>query len=150
MKKYLIDKLKYNLWANSRTIKSLMQAEASEKAFSLMGHILDAQGTWLVRIQKPDEASKNFWHNYSIEQMEELNEKSNKEWEDFISFLDDEMLQKEIRYTNSKGEEYTNTIQQIITHVLNHSTYHRGQIAAEIRKSGGTPAVTDYIVFKRT
>lgn len=147
-KEIILDKLAYNLWANARTVESLKETK-SEKAFSLMGHIVDAQTTWLVRVKDPSSASKNFWNTYSVEEMAFHHEKSNKDWEEFISSLDEKDFSRMIDYTNSQGKSYQNTIGEIITHVLNHSTYHRGQIAAEVRKSGAPPALTDYIAYKR-
>jgi len=54
-----------------------------------------------------------------------------------------------VEYKNAAGEKYTNSVKDIITHVINHSTYHRAQIAQLIRQSGGEPAKTDYIVYQR-
>jgi uncharacterized damage-inducible protein DinB len=48
-----------------------------------------------------------------------------------------------------KGEKFANTIKDIIVHVINHSKYHRAQIAQLISLSGGEPAKTDYIVYQR-
>jgi uncharacterized damage-inducible protein DinB len=50
-----------------------------------------------------------------------------------------------VGYTNSKGEPWTNTVEEILTHVVIHSTYHRGQIASDLRNAGLEPAYTDYI-----
>ena len=44
-----------------------------------------------------------------------------------------------------KGEAWTNTVEEILTHVTVHSAYHRGQIASDLRAAGMTPAYTDYI-----
>jgi uncharacterized damage-inducible protein DinB len=48
-----------------------------------------------------------------------------------------------------KGEKFANTIKDIVVHVINHSTYHRAQIAQLVKQSGGEPAKTDYIVYQR-
>jgi uncharacterized damage-inducible protein DinB len=44
---------------------------------------------------------------------------------------------------------FSNDIKSIIFHVINHSTYHRGQIASEFKQNGLDPMVTDYILYKR-
>jgi uncharacterized damage-inducible protein DinB len=54
-------------------------------------------------------------------------------------------LEQQASYTNTKGEDWANTVGDILTHVLLHSAYHRGQVAAEVRAAGLTPALTDYI-----
>ena len=46
-------------------------------------------------------------------------------------------------------ESFRNTPRDILTHLGMHSHYHRGQIAILVRRAGSTPAVTDFIVFRR-
>ncbi|MBE3554365.1 MAG: hypothetical protein IMW85_05085 [Thermicanus sp.] len=45
----------------------------------------------------------------------------------------------------SKGERFTNHLEEIIHHIVNHGTYHRGNIAAMVRQLGQTGVSTDYI-----
>jgi len=54
-------------------------------------------------------------------------------------------LSQMISYKNSRGEAWTSAVQDVLTHVLMHSAYHRGQIASHMRVSGQTPAYTDFI-----
>jgi uncharacterized damage-inducible protein DinB len=46
---------------------------------------------------------------------------------------------------NTKSEPRSSSVQDILTHVLLHSAYHRGQIASQVRAGGETPASTDFI-----
>ena len=50
-------------------------------------------------------------------------------------------------YRNSAGRDFRNTVEEIVTHVTMHGSYHRGQIARIVRASGGDPPYTDYIQF---
>ncbi|RYE14391.1 MAG: damage-inducible protein DinB, partial [Sphingobacteriales bacterium] len=52
-------------------------------------------------------------------------------------------------YTNTQGKTYTNTVLQILTHVVNHATYHRAQIATDMRQHSLEPLMTDYIAYAR-
>jgi uncharacterized damage-inducible protein DinB len=45
--------------------------------------------------------------------------------------------------------QYASTIHEVLTHVFNHSTYHRGQIARIVHEQGGQRASTDFIAFSR-
>jgi uncharacterized damage-inducible protein DinB len=54
-------------------------------------------------------------------------------------------LSQSVSYTNSKGEAWSSTVQEILTHLVIHSAYHRGQIASDLRAAGQEPAYTDYI-----
>ena len=85
------------------------------------------------------------WPELSVEDCRRhLRELSDKLLES-VADRSPERLTEEIAYTNSKGEPWTSTVEEILTHVVIHSAYHRGQIASDVRASGGVPAYTDYI-----
>jgi uncharacterized damage-inducible protein DinB len=48
------------------------------------------------------------------------------------------------------GDSYQNKIEDILIHVGNHGTYHRGQIAMLLREKGYNPVSTDYILYDRS
>ena len=72
------------------------------------------------------------------------------DWMRLLGALDDDGLHESVAYRNSKGEFWTSTIADILTHVALHASYHRGQIAAAVREAGGEPAYTDYVHAVRT
>ncbi|WP_166241935.1 DinB family protein [Paenibacillus turpanensis] len=55
----------------------------------------------------------------------------------------------EIRYQNSKGEQFANTLLELVEHMANHGTYHRGNMTAMLRQMGHKGASTDYILYLR-
>ncbi len=63
--------------------------------------------------------------------------------------MTEEGLESIATYKNSKGVLYETSYRDILTQVLMHSAYHRGQVAMAVRKEGGEPAYTDYIGFVR-
>ncbi len=63
--------------------------------------------------------------------------------------LTPEKLAEILTYRNTKDVEFKNSLQDILMHVVMHSAYHRGQVAAAIRAAGARPAATDDIVFVR-
>jgi len=72
--------------------------------------------------------------------------------ENFINsskILDERNITEKINYKNSIGNVFENTIQEIFFHFINHSTYHRGQIAMLMKQAGLEPINTDYIFYKR-
>lgn len=71
------------------------------------------------------------------------------EQEAFFQGLTEEKLQSAIRYTDTKGYTYSSPLYQLIHQVLNHSTYHRGQIASMLRQLGVKPPNTDLINYYR-
>jgi uncharacterized damage-inducible protein DinB len=55
-----------------------------------------------------------------------------------------------ITYTNTHGQTFTQPLQDLLFHILNHSTYHRGQLAQLLRQQGFTPPATDFVYFNRS
>lgn len=147
MKEFLSELLDYNRKANERVISQLLGQTwpDTHRLFKLMSHILAAHHIWNQRVENkaPDyavweELPPTFWE----EQNQNNAEQSQRIWKNFSP----EHL---IHYTNSRGEVFENTVQDIVFHIINHSNYHRAQIATEVREQGGTPVPTDYIFFKR-
>jgi uncharacterized damage-inducible protein DinB len=54
-------------------------------------------------------------------------------------------LGEEIPYVNSLGEAWTNRAGDLLEHAVLHGVYHRGQIAAALRRAGCEPAYTDFV-----
>jgi len=58
-------------------------------------------------------------------------------------------FEKRIDYENSEGRLFTNTLQDILFHIINHSTHHRSQIAMDFRDNDLEPLKLDYVFYKR-
>jgi len=150
MRKDFLNLFKYNDWANERVLESFKTTEKiNEKTRMLFSHILISQTIWLERILAKAQTFKTTMQLLSIDECTKLSKQSTKDWIIIIESLDEEKLSSIVKYRNTKGDEYQNRLSDIITHVINHSSYHRGQIALLVRNSGGIPAVTDYIAYCR-
>lgn len=148
MKKHFVHLFEYNDWANKAAAGSISgTTNVDSKALSLFGHIVNSQRLWLNRISGQEK--NNPWEDQSLDESIILSSISTAAWLDFIKGMTENDFDVSIKYVNTKGERYTNTIKQILTHVINHSTYHRAQIAGLVRQAGGKPAATDYIVYVR-
>ncbi len=134
--------LNYDAWANHETLRSLQQ-NTPPRSLKWMGHIVGAEYLWMARLRRHD-AELPVWPELDLEACGERLEQLSRLWPEY---LDDarESLTEKVSYTNSKGEAWTNTVDEILTHVVIHSAYHRGQIASDVRAGGGVPAYTDYI-----
>jgi uncharacterized damage-inducible protein DinB len=110
----------------------------------LLAHILSAERLWLERIRNQPQ-SLPVWPDFTLEQCEaQINEVA-PQWRDFLGQLSNAALTQKVTYKNSKGEPWTSTVEDILTHVGLRSAYHRGQIASQMRDSGEQPAYTDFI-----
>lgn len=96
-----------------------------------------------------DYRSLVIWPELSWEECETLIEENDRDWTGFLGGLREEDLDREVIYVNSKGTEFNTPVRDILTHVLIHGGYHRGQIALAMRNAGAEPLVTDYIDWTR-
>ncbi len=89
---------------------------------------------------------------FKVWQINDWNDLSNIDNENYsttLKIIANNNLDNIIEYTNSKGIKFSNKIKDVLFHVINHSTYHRGQIATELKNCGIEPINTDYIFYKR-
>lgn len=157
----LVDHLTYNLWANERIGHLLMTQDDSvlnaEKKSSFTSisktvlHIWDAETIWLTRLQGRslnDWPSKSFSGNKAV-MLKGLVDRST-ELLQFVTEKGDSFQRETITYKNMKGDPYKNTVEEILFHLVNHGTYHRGQIITLLRDCGVTQLVsTDLIAWFR-
>ena len=143
MSDHLARLLRYDMWANQETLQTLRQGAAPARSLRWMGHIIGAEYLWLARLNQSP-APMPVWPDLSLQDCElRLRELSRRMLDDVAGAAGP--LSRAVSYTNSKGEAWTNTVEEILTHVTIHSAYHRGQIAADVRAAGMVPAYTDYI-----
>jgi len=154
--------LKFNVWANTQVVNLLQTVpddiyfKENKNSFPSIAktvlHIWGAQNIWLKRLQgeslttwpkHPDQDSKAGQLNGLI--------KSAQDILDLVVAKDESFLSSRYSYTNMKGEPFTDAVEDTLFHVVNHSTYHRGQIITMLREAGVTLVVsTDLIHYLRT
>ena len=118
------------------------QNVVSKESVEIFCHILNAHGIWNSRIQGKTN-NYGVWdvHNFNdFERLIQLNQRNTN------SIIEELSLDKVVQY--SKGNE-KKKISDILFHIINHSTYHRGQIAMNFRENGIERIATDYIHYKR-
>jgi uncharacterized damage-inducible protein DinB len=108
-----------------------------------MAHIVGAEYLWLARLEG-ESAPLAVWPDLGVEACREKAAALARLWPELLE-AHRNSLDDTISYTNSQGEAWTNTVEEILTHVTIHSAYHRGQIASDLRAASMAPAYTDYI-----
>lgn len=146
MKEQFIDFFEYNHHFNQKLIDVLSKnsQNISEKTISLINHLINSQQIWNARII--NEIEFEVWQVSDWNQLSEMDDQNYKKTLELIHKMD---LYTIIEYTNSKGIAFSNKIKDILFHIINHSTYHRAQIATELKQNGIEPLNTDYIFYKR-
>lgn len=117
-----------------------------EKSIELFSHILNVHHRWNAVLT----AKKSEYDVFQIQDIKnwpEIHYDNQRGSFEIITNADD--FEKRLDYENSEGRLFTNTVQDILFHIINHSTHHRGQIAMDFRKNEIEPLSLDYIHYKR-
>lgn len=117
----------------------------SEKTIRLFSHIVNAHQIWNNRID-PKETPFKVWETRPATDCLVIDTQN---YNHSLLILTNFDLEKMVAYGNSSGNRFQNSTRDILFHIINHTTYHRAQIATEIRQSGLEPINTDYIMYKR-
>lgn len=155
--------LAYELWANARVNDSLRSAKAALerggasaeapallKAGEIWAHVQCARQAWLHRLGFPGvDRPPELFPRWSVDRAVTECAAMDAAWSTYFSKLGPLDLPRVVNYTTSEGHPKTTVLSDILIHVFNHSTYHRGQIARLVTDCGGKRAETDYVLFAR-
>ena len=137
----------YNLNVNQKLADVFTEHPdtSPEKARRLFCHILNAHHLWNNRIE-PTQPGFGVWEMHDTQNLKAINQANYDKSMQILNSLEPSYT---LSYTNTTGQAFTSRVSDILFHIINHSTYHRGQIAALFRENGLEPLATDYIIFKR-
>lgn len=135
----------YDEWANRETADALAAAGSPPpRAVKLLAHVVGSERLWHSRLRREKRAPA-VWPDLALTQCRAVIVEVAGMWREYLAALAPATLEEPVSYVNSKGEPWTSRVEDILTHVVLHSSYHRGQIASDMRAAGLTPAYTDYI-----
>ena len=160
-KEMLTNLLAYNIWANERITKAVLQAGNTaadmeqKSSFSsvrkTLEHIYNSGKVWQTRLKY--ELYSGHPEGGFPEKLTDLCKllmDDGVAFRDLIQSMPQEVLQQKITYKNTKGIEFSNSIQDIVVHFVNHGSYHRGQLVTMLRNAGHTSfEQMDYIAYVR-
>ena len=154
------DLYSFNRWANERMRAAVARLAPDQFTQDMkssfpsvrdtMLHIMASEWVWLTRWLGSSPASvPEDWNAFQFEDI-------CQEWaaievaqKGFLEGLDDDGLDRVVRYRNFKGEDHASALWQLMRHMVNHSTYHRGQITTMLRQLGQDAVSTDLVVYYR-
>jgi uncharacterized damage-inducible protein DinB len=140
----------YDHWANRAALESVKAADAAgERAHEYLRHVIGAERIWLARFSDPAASNLTPWPTLTLEECAAEVENLHTEWLALLDNMKPEGLAGSLTYRNTKGVEFTTPIADVLTHLVMHSAYHRGQVAKAVREAGGKPAATDYVAYVR-
>lgn len=142
MKEYYLQLFAYEDWAMQRIISILQECQDME-AIQMFQHILLARELWFNRVA--DQNNPFIFDGKSLRDCVSAYQKNQIEWVSFIETADFETV---VSYKNLAGESLSDQLKNVLTHVVNHSTYHRGQITNTLKGKVKLQS-TDFIFFLR-
>ena len=146
MKDNLKQLLTYNDEANRQVIEAILAARpVSERVGIILSHILNAQQIWNARVAgviTTDDSRQ-------IREADSWASMNTENYRRSLELLQSEDIERVVEYRDSKGNTHRNRVRDIFLHVVNHSSYHRGQLALLLGQEQKAPPVTDYIFYLR-
>lgn len=113
-------------------------------------HTVNAEDAWLHRLRKENTARLDQRFAGTWQELLEVWKQTSRQLCDWIAGFDGEQLKTPFTYRRFNGQEHTSLYYQVIAHVVNHATYHRGQLVTLLRQVGFTAVQsTDLIGFYR-
>jgi uncharacterized damage-inducible protein DinB len=146
----------YNRWANARAFEGAAGLSEEELGRSLGGsftsvlgtltHLVGAEWVWLERWhgRSPRALPSDFTSVNDLRQRLTAIEEGQKS---VLDALTPERLGSKVTYVNFAGQTCTYTFGEAMVHLVNHGTYHRGQVATLLRQLGKKPLSTDYLLY---
>ncbi|HVI48242.1 MAG TPA: DinB family protein [Chitinophaga sp.] len=147
MKDFFKELFEYNHHVNQQ-LWEVLNANAdtvSEKALKLYNHILNGHQIWNNRIDARDTAS-GIWDMHALQDCRDID---NANYEHTLQIINKFDMNDLIQHARIKGKPFSKKVSGILFHIINHSTYHRAQMATEFRQSGIEPLMTDFIFYEK-
>jgi uncharacterized damage-inducible protein DinB len=150
----------YNAWATNRLFEALQTLSAEETTRDMkashrsihgtLTHLIGAEKMWLSRmVGTPDKAMIKPEEFPTVADIKAQWEQTGFATAKFLGTLSDKSSQETFSFPTSAGEQLTYRYSEALQHVVNHSTFHRGQVVALIRQMGHTPPDTGLTRFIR-
>lgn len=159
MKKHIDLIWEYNYWANRRLLAkadNLTEAELSEKApymwdsiLRTMAHVLGAEWVWRQRTQTGVSPAALLDRDQfsTLDVLKKRWDEEEAAMRAYLAGLTDADLEQVVTYQNTDGKSYSLPLWQILTHVVNHGTQHRSEVALYLTNFGQSPGDMDFRLF---
>jgi uncharacterized damage-inducible protein DinB len=150
----------YNRWANARTREALSRVSPEQFTRAVGGsygslqktiaHLVASEWVWIRRWKGDSPTAPPFAEDsLTLSGLGSLWQPIEHETQTFVEELTPQALEAMVAYRNTRGQPFSEPLWQQLQHLVNHSSYHRGQIVALLRQLGVQPLGTDLIAFYR-
>jgi uncharacterized damage-inducible protein DinB len=152
--------LEYTVWANHRILRPVATLSVAEYKKDMgashggvrgtLTHMVDSELLWLERWKGLSPRTlideSEFPDVVALRDRWTLVEKHREAW---FGALRPSEVNEVIKYKSRDGRSQEAPLFQLIQHVVNHATYHRGQVTSLLRKLGAKTVATDLVLWDR-
>ena len=148
----------FNKWADSRVVHALQALDEEQYGRELGGgwssvratfvHIAGATWAWSERV-----AGRECTKLHTVEQLPRLDDavavlgEAHARFDATVAGVTPDKLNETFVWKNLSGAEKKAPFFVILRHVVNHESYHRGQISSMVKRLGGKPIATDFVLW---
>lgn len=148
----------YDAWASAHVLDAVANLTAEEFTRDLgssfpsvrdtLVHLVFAEWVWFRRWQgESPRVVFNPAEYADVAAVRARLSEVERERAEFVASLDESSLNETLAYTNTRGEEWRYPLAWMMQHVVNHSTYHRGQVVTMLRQLGKSAPSTDFLYY---
>jgi uncharacterized damage-inducible protein DinB len=152
--------LEYTTWGNRRVLRAAAALKVEDFKRDLgsshggvrgtLAHMLSAEWLWLERWKGVSPARLLDEGEFpNVIALSERWRAVNAHRDSWFRGLDESALGEPVRYRSLEGKPHEVPLWQLVQHVANHSTYHRGQVTTLLRQLGVAAAATDMVMWDR-
>jgi len=151
--------LDYTMWASGRLLDAAERLSAGElqRDFetadkSIIGtlvHVFGADRLWLGRVHGDSSGQRPGAEYYELTTLRPAWLAVGEGWKAWARALTDQDFLEKVAYRDLRGNPWEAPLWQIVLHVVNHATHHRGQAAGFLRTMGHVPPPLDLMAYYR-
>jgi uncharacterized damage-inducible protein DinB len=149
----------YSAWASARLVDAAGEltpegltrdfGTADKSVLGTLVHVFGADRVWLARLKGEPVTTYLAEQDYRLAVLQNDWPALYQRWKDWAAGLTDEAAQLEVSYNDMRGNPWRQPLGQLVLHVVNHGTHHRGQVAGFLRSMGHTPPQLDLVLYYR-
>ena len=156
----LRDHVSYSAWASRRLVHAASELSEAEllrdfqtsdrSVLGTLVHTFAADRLWLARLQKSPRLQYSSEADYHLPVLQNEWPAIYRQWDDLLKGWSDDEAVTNLDYQDMRGNSWKQPIWQLVLHVVNHATHHRGQVSGFLRTMGRVPPVLDLVAYYRS
>ena len=150
----------YNLWANKRIVDTASRLNEDQvdkeivssfpSVYKTVMHMMEVENVWWQRLQLVEQPTPSGWFTGNFNELSKKLLALSQQWQNWMGNTNDANIDHVFAYYNFQKEYFKQPVYEMLLHLFNHQTLHRGQLIMMFRQLGVDKIPpTDFIVFAR-